>query len=98
MISFYSWLARSSTRHRWWFLGAWAAILALAAVGAGSAEHALRVGGFSLPGTQFHAASAILAADLKMSSDKTALVVFHSEDLLVTDKRFHDAIEHALAN
>ncbi len=79
-------------------VGAWAVILAMAAVGAGQVEHALKVGGFSLPGTEFHAASELLSQDLNISSDKAALVVFHSEVLLVTDKRYYDAVERATSN
>lgn len=87
-----------AVRRRWWLIGAWAVVIALAAIGAGQAEHALKVGGFSLPGTEFHTSSAVLERDLDISTEKTALAVFHSDTLLVTDKRFSDAVERALAN
>ncbi len=96
MTAFYSWLARQSYRHRWWFIGGWMALLVLAGIGASQAEHALKVGGFSLPGTEFNEASKVLARDLDISSDKAALVVFHSDTLFVTDSEFHASVEHAL--
>jgi putative drug exporter of the RND superfamily len=96
MTSFYAWLARSSLRHRGKLLGTWVVILGLAAVGAARVSHALSVGGFSLPGTEFHAASTILARDLHLSPDKTALVVYHSDNLWVTDGEYSQAVEESL--
>jgi RND superfamily putative drug exporter len=96
MSAFYSWLARLSLARRWWFLAAWVVVLGLSAVGADRAQHALSVGGFSLPGTQFHAASEILSRDLGLSSDKTALAIYHSDSLLVTDRAFYDAVQASL--
>ncbi|MCI0438304.1 MAG: MMPL family transporter, partial [Chloroflexi bacterium] len=98
MTDIYSRIARLSVRRRWWFIGAWLAVVVLALVGASQAERALKVGGFSLPGTEFHEASAILSDDLNISSDKAALVVFHSDTLKVTDKAFYDSVERALTN
>jgi putative drug exporter of the RND superfamily len=97
MTGFYAWLARSAYRRRWWFIGVWAVIFVLAILGASQAEHALKVGGFSLPGTEFHTASEVLSRDLELSSDKAALLVFHSEEHLVTDKVFHDVVISSLA-
>lgn len=91
-------LARAAVRRRWWLISAWVAVLVLAAAGAGRLEHALKVGGFSLPGTEFHTSSEILSRDLDISTDRTALAVFHSDTLLVTDKPFADAVERALSN
>jgi len=90
MTTFYSWIARVTYRFKWWLLGVWLAIFVVAAVGAAASEHVLKVGGFSLPGTEFHSASTVLSEDLDLSSDKAALVVFHSDTLLVTDKAFFD--------
>ncbi|MDQ3548866.1 MAG: MMPL family transporter, partial [Chloroflexota bacterium] len=91
-----SWIARITYRFKWWLLGVWLAIFVVAAVGAAASEHALKVGGFSLPGTEFHSASTVLSEDLDLSSDKAALVVFHSDTLLVTDKAFFDEAEAAV--
>ena len=98
MTRFYSWLARNSYRHRWPILAGWLVILILAGVGASQAEHAFKVGGFSLPGTEFHEASTVLSRDLDLSSDKAALAIFHSDELFVTDPAFHASVEQALAN
>ncbi|HTU18328.1 MAG TPA: MMPL family transporter [Gemmataceae bacterium] len=96
MTTFYAWLARCSLRHRWKLLATWVVILGLAAFGAARVSHALSVGGFSLPGTEFHAASTILARDLHLSPDKTALVVYHSDRLWVTDDEYYQAVEDSL--
>lgn len=96
MTSLYSWLARTAYRRRWWIVGIWLIVFALAVVGAMRAEHALKVGGFSLPGTEFHTASEVLSRDLELSSDKAALVVFHSDTHLVTDRIFYDSVMAAL--
>ncbi|MCC6791107.1 MAG: MMPL family transporter [Thermomicrobiales bacterium] len=98
MSGLYVWLARTAFAHPWRFVGVWLVVLVVAGIGAGRAEQALDVGGFSLPGTEFHAASEILADDLDLSSDKAALVVFHSDTILATDKPFHDAVVAAMAN
>ena len=96
MTRFLGWLARISYRRRWLVLACWAALLVLAAVGASRLEHALKIGGFSLPGTEFNTASSVLQRDLEISSDKAALLVFHSTDMLVTDGAFHGEVEGAL--
>jgi RND superfamily putative drug exporter len=96
MTAFYSWLARSALRFRWGLLGIWVAVLALAAVGAMKVNDVLSVGGFSLPGTQFHAASNVLAQDLHLAPEKTALVVYHSDRLYVTDLEYERAVEDSL--
>ena len=79
-------LARLAWKYRWAVLAAWAVVLAAAAVGAGQTQGALKVGGYSLPGTEFNAASTILARDLGISSDKNAVVIFHSDRLRVAGK------------
>jgi RND superfamily putative drug exporter len=96
MTTFYSWIARMSYRFKWWLLGVWVVIFAIAAVGAVAAEHVMKVGGFSLPGTEFNTASEVLSEDLKLSSDKAAIVVFHSDELLVTDGAFHAEVDRAV--
>lgn len=92
MTAFYSWLARTATRRRWWFIGAWIVVLVVAGVAAGQADAAMKVGGFNLPGTEFNLASNYLKDDLDISSDKAALVVYHSDTLRVSDKAFHDEV------
>ncbi|CAN5495977.1 MMPL family transporter [soil metagenome] len=98
MTAFYSWLARISYQRRWLIIGVWMVLLILGGIGASQAEHALKVGGFSLPGTEFNEASNVLARDLDISSDKAALVIFHSDTLFATDPEFHAAVEQAMAN
>jgi len=64
-------------RYRWLILGIWLVVLVIGALGASKVEHALKTGGFSLPGTEFNTASDILSRDLNISSDKSQFVVFH---------------------
>src|SRR6266566_2409403 len=98
MSALYSGLARSACRYRWWFLAVWLVVLVLAGIGAGQIEKFLKVGGFSIPGTEFNTTSSILSRQLHLSSDKAALVVFHSPTLRVTDKGFFDAVQTASEN
>src|SRR6266566_7270320 len=98
MSALYSWLARSASRHRWWFVAAWLALLIVAGISAGQIEKFLKVGGFSIPGTEFNTTSSVLSRQLHLSSDKAALVVFHSPTLRVSDKPFYDAVQHATEN
>ena len=98
MTAFYAALARLIFHRRWWFAGAWFLVVIVAAFGAARSEHAFQVGGYTLPGTQFAQTSQILATDLQISSDKSALVVFYSNNLLVTDKPFYDAVQNSLVN
>src|SRR5262245_37834757 len=79
-------------------LVAWLVILVVAGIGASRSEHALKTGGFSLPGTEFNTASDVLTRDLDISSDKSAIVVFHSDKLLVTDTQFYDSVTRATTN
>jgi RND superfamily putative drug exporter len=58
----------------------WALLLLViaAAIGASQLKNTLKVGGFSIPGTQFHSASAILSRDFGMASEKTLVAVYES--------------------
>src|SRR5207302_8666783 len=98
LSALYTWLARSASRFRWWFLGAWLVLVVVAGVAAGQVEHVLKVGGFSIPGTEFNTTSSILARQLHLSSDRSALVVFNSPTLRITDKTFFDAVQTATTN
>src|SRR5262249_29013971 len=98
LSALYSWLARAASRNRWVVLGAWVVLLVVSGVAAGQVERVLKVGGFSIPGTEFNTTSSILSRQLHLSSDKAALVVVHSPTLRVTDKRFYDAVQHAVDN
>ncbi len=98
MTAFYSWLARRSYQHRWLVIAAWLVLLIVGGIGASQVDHVLKVGGFSLPGTEFNEASKVLSRDLDISSDKAALVVFHSDTLYVTDGIFRDSVQGALTN
>ena len=89
-------LAQLCWQNRWALLATWAVVLAAAALGAGQTQKVLKVGGYSLPGTEFHAASEILAHDLGISSDKNAVVVFHSDTLRVSDAVFAADVQAAL--
>jgi RND superfamily putative drug exporter len=95
--SFYSTLARLAVRRTKTLAVIWLVILIVAGVGASRLEHQLKVGGFSLPGTEFHTASDILADDLKISSDRSAVVVYTSPTLRVTDEEYADAVQKSLA-
>ena len=97
MTRFYSWLAHLVVRRTRTLVVVWLVILVAAGIGASRLEKQLKVGGFSLPGTEFHTASDILADDLKISSDRSAVVVYTSRTLRVTDKQFADAVEKSLA-
>ncbi|HEX4929810.1 MAG TPA: MMPL family transporter [Gaiellaceae bacterium] len=97
MSSFYSTLARLAVRRTKTIAVSWLLILIVAGVGASRLEHQLKVGGFSLPGTEFHTASDILADDLKISSDRSAVVVYTSPTLRVTDEEYADAVQTSLA-
>ncbi len=68
-------------------------VLAVSAVGASRLDRALKVGGFSLPGTEFNTTAKVLSNDLNISSEKSADVVFHSNRYLVTDRVFFDAVD-----
>ncbi len=97
MSAFYSWLASLALRRRRLMAGVWLVVVIAAAVAASGTQDALKVGGFNLPGTEFNRASNLLANDLNISSDKAALVVFHSDRFRVTDKEFADAVNGAEA-
>jgi RND superfamily putative drug exporter len=87
-------LARIAVRARWWCIAGWAVLLVLAALGASGASGALDVGGYSLTGTQADTAARILERNLQISPIKSALLVYHSDTLVVSDARFA-AAEHA---
>jgi uncharacterized membrane protein YdfJ with MMPL/SSD domain len=95
--SFYSGLARVAIRHTRLLVAIWLVVLVAAAVGASRVEPKLQVGGFSLPGTEFNTASNVLSNELQISSDKSAVVVYTSPTLLVSDKVYADAVESSLA-
>jgi RND superfamily putative drug exporter len=97
VTAFYSALARLALRRAKWLAIVWLAIVVVAGAAASQLEKKLQVGGFSLPGTEFNTASNILADDLRISSDKSAVVVYRSDTLRVTDKEFADAVNSSLA-
>jgi putative drug exporter of the RND superfamily len=98
LSALYTGLARIAIRYHWLLLALWLAVVVAAAIGAAQVERVLKVGGFSIPGTEFYATSAVLARQLNISSDKALLVVFHSPTLRVTDEAFYNAVETAAAN
>src|SRR4051812_25631213 len=97
MSRFYSWLARLAVRRTKTLAVVWLVVLVAAAFGAGHLEKQLKVGGFSLPGTEFNTASKLLSDDLQISSDRASVVVYSSSTMLATDKPFADAVESSLA-
>jgi RND superfamily putative drug exporter len=97
MSGFYAGLARLAVRHTRTVGIAWVVIVIVAAIAASQLQNQLQVGGFSLPGTEFNTSSKILADKLRISSDRSAVVVFSSPTLRVTDKTFADAAEGSLA-
>jgi uncharacterized membrane protein YdfJ with MMPL/SSD domain len=70
------------------------AIATLLIVGAltSQVQRLVKVGGYSLPGTEFHLSSEILKQKLGIAADKTAVVVYDSGRYRVYDKVFHDAV------
>ncbi len=97
MNTLFDLLARIAVRARWWVMAGWAVLLVLAALGALGVNGALNVGGYSLQGTQADTAARILERDLKISPIKSALLVYHSDTLLVSDARFAAAENASLA-
>jgi RND superfamily putative drug exporter len=97
MSRFYSALARLAVRRTRALVVIWLCVLVAAAFGAAHTEKQLQVGGFSLPGTEFNTASNLLSSQLQISSDKSAVVVYNSPTLLVSDPRFATAAESSLA-
>ncbi len=97
MSGAFSAMARVAFGSRWRVLATWLVILVVAGIGAAGVSDALAVGGYSLPGTQSDTAATILERDLKVSPIKSALLVYHSDTLLVTDARF-EAAENASLN
>jgi putative drug exporter of the RND superfamily len=97
MSRFYSSLAHLAVRRTRWVAGVWLVVLVAAVFGAGHLEKQLKVGGFSLPGTEFNTASKLLSDDLQISSDRATVVVYSSPTLRATDKPFADAVEGSLA-
>lgn len=97
MSAFYTWLASLALHRRRTVAIVWLVLVAAAGVAASGIQDALKVGGFNLPGTEFNRASNLLASDLNLSSDKAALVVFHSDRLRVTDKEYADAVNGSAA-
>ena len=75
----------------------WLAVVIVAGVAASHLNKQLKVGGFSLKGTEFNTSSTILANELRISSDRSAVVVYTSPTLRVTDKAFADAAQGSLA-
>lgn len=71
------WLNLLSNRGQWvgWAL---LGLIVAAAIGASQLKNTLKVGGFSIPGTQFHSASTILSRDFGMASEKTLVAVYES--------------------
>ena len=71
-----------------WALGALAIIAGLTS----QVQGLVKVGGYSLPGTEFHVSSEILKDKLGIAADKTAIAVYTSDRYRVYDKAFHDAV------
>ena len=80
MSRFYSWLARLAVRHTRTVAIVWVVVLVAAVFGAVHLEKQLKVGGFSLPGTEFNTASKLLSDDLQISSDRATVVVYTLAD------------------
>ena len=97
MTRFYAALARIAVRRTRTLAAIWVAVLVVAGIGASQLQHQLQVGGFSLPGTEFDTASRILSNELKISSDRSAVVVYRSTTFVATDAIFANAVESSLA-
>jgi RND superfamily putative drug exporter len=96
MSAFYAALARLAVQRTRTVWIVWLIVAVVAGAGAAQLQNRLKVGGFSLPGTEFNTSSKILADDLRISSDRSAVVVFSSPQLLVTDKTYADAVHASL--
>ena len=96
MSRFYSALARIAVTRTRTLVVAWLCVLVAAAFGASHLEKQLQVGGFSLPGTEFNTTANVLSDELKISSDKSLVIVYRSPTLRATDKAFADPVENSL--
>ncbi len=70
----------------------WLAVLVVAGALAAQVQGLVKVGGYSLPGTEFHESSEILRERLDQTAAKTALAVYRSDTLKVYDKQFEQEV------
>jgi RND superfamily putative drug exporter len=95
-VSFLSSLGQFSLKRKKSIIIGWGVITLIACLGAAQITKVLRVGGFDIPGTEFNAATAILDRELNISSYKTLLVVYHSENLKISSTDYYSAMRSSL--
>lgn len=85
-------------RRKWWFIGAWLALIVVCVPFVPRVTEPLRVGGFADPSLESSKAAATLARDLNYSTS-TIVVMFHSRasGLHATDPAFVQQTQAALA-
>ena len=71
----------------------WLLIAAALGTGAGLLKDRLKVGGFSIPGTQFYEASRVLTRDFGMASEKLIVAALRSERYRASEPEFRDAAQ-----
>lgn len=79
-------LGSAAARHKWWFLGAWVAVLVALAVATQLVSHETQ-NNFSIPGTESQEAQDLLEEDFPQFANASADVVFQAEsgDLTSSD-------------
>jgi RND superfamily putative drug exporter len=89
-------LGRFAHRRRWWIVGAWALLLAIALPFAPRVPDALRAGGFILDDLESARAKATLQEELG-APPSAVVVVFHSDELVAGSPAFEAAAAEAIA-
>jgi RND superfamily putative drug exporter len=87
---FFARLGRFCVRRRWWIVGVWLAVLAVAAVLAPSVVGKLRAGGFILDDLESARAKALLQEKLDLPPS-ALVVVFHSDTAVAGSPAFETA-------
>jgi len=89
-VDFFARLGRFSVRRRWWIVGAWLVILAIALPLAPNIVGKLRAGGFILDDLESARAKALLQDELDVPPS-ALVVVFHSDTLRAGSREFETA-------
>jgi putative drug exporter of the RND superfamily len=79
LSTFLEHLGRRAVRHRWWFIGVWAAVAVSIVVLAGALDGQFS-DNFRIPNTQSQQALDLLEKDFPKAAGDSALVVFESSD------------------
>src|SRR6266496_1736056 len=90
-------LAHLMYRRRWYVIGVWLAILAVAFTQATQVGKVLGPGDFTLPGSDSQKAASLLDKKFHESDLKTVLVILHSSRTEVTSPSFKRALASTTA-